>query len=300
MGDPASTATPLIALASGVAVLAAALFAVSTSVQHHAAETAPSSAGGVVGLVRHLLGRPTWLLGQFVGVLGLGLHAAALHYGRIAVVQPIIISGIIFAVPTRAAISRRLPSQAEIRAVALTGAGLAVFLVASNPTAGTHIGIEMRAAVQVAVCVVIALAAAATAWVTRQADRRAFYLGVTAGVLFGLVAGLLKMVLQILADEGATQVLLAWQTWLLVVFGVAGGVVNQLAYRSSRLSASMPVLNIVDGLVALAFGYFVFHEIPRHSVLFLVIEVIAMSAVAVGLLLTARLEDEPLSPRRES
>src|SRR4051812_21831006 len=88
-------------------------FAVSTSVQHQAAEGAPASAKGPLGLVRYLLGRPTWLVGQVMAVVGFAMHAAALHYGPIALVQPIVISGIVFAVPLRAAISRRLPSRQE-------------------------------------------------------------------------------------------------------------------------------------------------------------------------------------------
>jgi hypothetical protein len=72
-----------------------------------------------------------------LGVGGLAFHGLALSNGPIALVQPIIISGIVFAVPVRAAISRRLPGPAEFGAVALTAAGLAAFLVASDPSKGS-------------------------------------------------------------------------------------------------------------------------------------------------------------------
>ena len=57
---------------------------------------------GVWGLLRHLVGRPVWLVGQMMGTVALVMHAMALHFGPIALVQPLVISGIVLAVPVRA------------------------------------------------------------------------------------------------------------------------------------------------------------------------------------------------------
>jgi hypothetical protein len=280
------------ALATVLALLSAATFAVSTSVQHQAAEAAPDSAQGVVGLLHHLARRPVWLAGQVFAVVGLALHALALHFGPIALVQPIVISGIVLAVPVRAAISGRAPSRRELVAVSVTALGLAVFLVASNPTAGEVADLGVRPVSLVVGGVVVASAAAFSARVGTRPVRAAFLLGVTSGVLFGLVAGLIKLSLQVFAEDGAARLLETWPLWALVVVGAAGVVTNQVAYRLARLSASMPVLNIVDGLVALAFGLLVFQEVPRHSPLLVGIEVMALVGVTLGLVLVARLEDE--------
>ena len=87
------------------AIACAATFAVSTSVQHHAVESAPDSANGVGRLLAYLIRRPTWLLGQLLATCAFALHALALHNGPLAIVQPIVVSGIVFAVPARAALS---------------------------------------------------------------------------------------------------------------------------------------------------------------------------------------------------
>jgi hypothetical protein len=71
---------------------------------------------------------------------------------------------------------------------------------------------------------------------------------------------------------------------------------NQRAYRTAGLSASMPALNIVNGLTSLAFGFTVFSEVPRHTPLFLVIEVFALGCMAVGLWLLVRLEEARQQP----
>ncbi|MEZ5094976.1 MAG: hypothetical protein R2731_01885 [Nocardioides sp.] len=70
---------------------------------------------------------------------------------------------------------------------------------------------------------------------------------------------------------------------------------NQLAYNAARLSASMPVLNIVDVLVALGFGYLVFQEVPRHTPVPLLVEIVSMVAIAVGLWRLARFEEAHLA-----
>jgi hypothetical protein len=286
-------------LAVTLALLGAAFFAISSSVQHQAAEGAPDSARGLLGLLGYLVRRPEWLVGQFLATCAFALHASALHAGPIAVVQPIVVSGIVWAVPARAALSRQLPSVAELRAVLITASGLAVFLVASNPTAGTDAGLGLGTVILVLIGVAVAAAANVTAARVRDDPRRrAFFLGVVGGVLFGLVAGMLKLSLQELNTGGVHGMLTAWPTYGLLLAGAGGVLTNQRAYRAAGLSASMPALNIVNGLTSLTFGFTVFSEVPRHSPLFLVIEAGALGCMAFGLWMLIQLEEVLLATLR--
>ncbi|MGA8210081.1 MAG: DMT family transporter [Nocardioidaceae bacterium] len=271
-------------LAVTLALLSAGAFAVSSSVQHQAAEGAPDSARGLLELMGYLLRRPPWLLGQVLATGAFALHAAALHAGPIAVVQPIVVSGIVWAVPARAALSRRAPSATELRAVALTALGLAGFLIASDPTAGERAGLGRATGSLVLTGVVTAAAVnLAATRIRHQPRRRAFLLGTVGGILFGLVAGLMKLSLQEFATGGMAGLLTAWSTYALLLAGAGGVLTNQRAYRIAGLSASMPALNIVNGLTSLAFGFTVFGEVPRHTPLFLVAELAALLCVAYGL-----------------
>jgi hypothetical protein len=280
------------ALALILALLCASFFAVSSSVQHQAAQGAPESAEGLFGLLGYLVRQPAWLVGQFLAVCAFALHASALHAGAIAVVQPIVVSGIVWAVPARAALSRRLPSLAELRAVLITAVGLAVFLVASNPSSGRDAGLGAETLTLVLGGAAVAAAANLAASRVRDDPRRkAFFLGCVGGVLFGLVAGMLKLALQELNTGGVTGLLTAWPTYGLLVAGAGGVLTNQRAYRTAGLSASMPALNIVNGLTSLTFGFTVFSEVPRHSPLFLVIEAGALACMAFGLWMLIQLEE---------
>jgi hypothetical protein len=282
-------------LAVTLALLSAATFAFSTSVQHQAAEKAPKSAESVLALLAYLIRRPPWLLGQLLATVAFVLHAVALHAGPIAVVQPIVVSGIVWAVPARAAISRQLPSLTELRAVFVTAAGLAVFLVASDPTSGADAGLGLGTISLAGAGVLAALVANAVARrFTDNPRRRAFLLGVVGGVLFGLVAGFVKLALQELDDGGLGAMLTAWPTYAVLLAGATGVLTNQRAYRAAGLSASMPALNIVNGLTSLAFGFTVFSEVPRHSPLFLLIEAGALGCMAVGLWMLVQFEEAHL------
>jgi drug/metabolite transporter (DMT)-like permease len=177
--------------------------------------------------------------------------------------------------------------------VALTATALAVFLVASNPAAGHDADQGLTSVVMVAVGVLLAASSSLVAGTIREHPRRrAFFLGVTGGVLFGLVASLLKMALQALQDDGVVGVLTAWPTYALLAAGAGGVLTNQRAYRTAGLSASMPVLNIVNVATALVFGFSVFHEVPRHSPVMLALEGAALVAVAAGLWLLVRVEED--------
>ena len=278
-------------LAVVLALSSAATVAFSTSVQHQAAENAPESAEGAWGLLRHLAQRPAWLLGQFLGIVALVFHALALNTGPIALVQPIIISGIVLAVPVRAALSRTFPGRSELIAVGLAAAGLAAFLIASDPQHGTTDSTGWLPGILVAVSTALAAIMIVAARRVVADPPRAFLYGAGAGILFGLVAVLLKMTLNQLADGGVGAAFSSWPVYTLTVVGLSGVMTNQVAYRSARLSASMPVLNIVDGLLALGFGYVVFDEVPRHDPVALLVEVPALVAIATGLWVLAQYEE---------
>ncbi len=286
----ASYSDQVSALPLVLALLCAATFAISSSVQHRAAEGAPDS--GLLGLLGYLLRQPQWLLGQFLAACAFALHAGALHSGPIAVVQPIVVSGIVWAVPARAALSRRMPSMGELRAVMVTAGGLAVFLVASNPTAGSDAGTGPSTVALMLAGVAVAGAANLTAARMQEPRRKAFFLGVVGGVLFGLVAGMLKLSLQELDAGGLGAMLTTWPTYGLLLAGAGGVLTNQRAYRTAGLSASMPVLNIVNGLTSLAIGFTVFSEVPRHTPFFLVVEAAALGCMAIGLWMLVRLQED--------
>src|SRR4249919_389645 len=123
----------MMAMAVFAALASACAFALSNSLQHRAASSSASGLG-TGGLFMALLRRPSWIVGVALGGTGAALHALALGSGPLIVVQPLVVTGIVLALPLRAALDRSRPSRGDICWAAVTTAGIAVFVVASNPT----------------------------------------------------------------------------------------------------------------------------------------------------------------------
>lgn len=69
---------------------------------------------------------------------------------------------------------------------------------------------------------------------------------------------------------------------LLLACGSCAALVNQRAYQTVRLSVSMPILDIVDVLVALVLAGVIFGEMPSWSPPALAPEVLGLTAVGGG------------------
>jgi hypothetical protein len=74
-----------------------------------------------------------------------------------------------------------------------------------------------------------------------------------------------------------------WHLWGLIGAGALGLALNQYAYQAAPLSASLPVVNVVDVVVALAFGWVVFGEVPAHGAVSLLFQAGALVCVVGGL-----------------
>jgi drug/metabolite transporter (DMT)-like permease len=225
--------------------------------------------------------RPAWLLGISIGAVAFVLHAAALKLGAIALVQPIMITGVVLAVPVRTALDRALPSGRELRSVLITAVGLSAFLVMANPVPSTDPPDRNAALIGTLLCFGSAAVVSAIGARSQRPRSHAMLLGIAAGILFGLVAALIKLVVGEL--ERPVDVLTSWPLWALVGAGVTGMAINQRAYQLAPLSMSMPVLNIVDVLVAIGLGAWAFGEAPAHGTAALVIQAVALACMAVGL-----------------
>lgn len=283
------------------ALASAATFAVGSALQHRAASAIDNHQVGAE-MVRALLHRRSWLFGLFLSSVAFGLHAVALSQGDLAVVQPVIVSGVVFAVIFRAALDRHLPSGRMIAWLIATWAGLALFIVARSRSTTSPDGVHhevMFLAVGGGVALLVGGAS-----IRMSADRlRGLALGGAAGILFGLVAGLTKLATVQFAAGGVRGAVTHWSLWGLLVVGLAAVVLNQLAYQRARLSITAPMLNIAQVLVAMTFGVVVFGELPElSSVGSVALQCIGLAAMGLGIwqLATHQARDDESVPSSEA
>lgn len=243
------------------ALLAAFLFACASVAQQSAAAAVPEDQALIATLVRS----PRW----WAGIVGDGggylMQVAALALGSVLVVQPLIVSMLLFALPLSARFSGyRLTRRSWTSAIALTVA-LAVFLVVGDPTEGGTDAPWHDWAIPLVAVVVVTVAATAAGLTPRMTPgRRALLLGSASGALYGIAVAFTKYVTD-LFEHGLGHVLGAWQTYALVGAGVAGVYLQQRAFQVGPLAASLPAMTIGEPVVAIFLGMTVLDERLRVS-----------------------------------
>ena len=246
-------------LAAALALCSAVAAGWSTALMHYGASGAVRGARAG-DLARHVVSDWRWRLGVAASLVGLALHAAALHFGTLTVVQPLAVTALFFSMVFRDLLDRRRPPRRTVTWGAITAVGLGLFLTAAGPTGGSDLPDGQAAALLIglgAVGVLVALRA------SRQFPAHAgLLLGTAGGIVFGLMAGAIKSTT---SAWSVGELFTSWPVYAMVTIGLTGFLLNQHIYNWTRLPESLPMLNLVNPLVALAFGVVVFAERPSGS-----------------------------------
>lgn len=246
----------------GMVVLAALgsslLYALASVLQHRSAVAARGKPLRI-GFVVELSHRPLWVAGMAADAAGYGLQFYALDRGSLVLVQPLLVSGVLFALPLSGALNQRRLTAVEWSGASAVVAGLSLFLVIASPSSGGHpaspIGWALvGAATGVPVVVMVAVAA-------RQPSGplRAVLLACATGINYGVAAALTKTTADLLS-QGLVRTLSSWDPYALVGCAVVGLVLGQSAFQAGPLRASLPALTVVDPVVSVLIGALAFGE----------------------------------------
>jgi hypothetical protein len=243
---------------------AALAFAISTNLKHSSAAQAPDVSllrvGTMARFIRATLSHRLWLAGILADAVGLTLQMLALHLGALAVVQPLLISGLLFSLLLRRRQGRPI-SGAEVRwALVLTGCLIAFLsLAGTDPGAGGDGPDRLPAAVAAIAGVGLALTCLMLAHRRRPAADAAALIGVAVGIVYAATAALLKALTD-RAVLGPWSALTSWQLYTVLVVGAIGLFLSQLAFQAGPLTASLPAIATVDPLLSIVVGVLIYDE----------------------------------------
>lgn len=249
-----------------LSLLAAFSFAASSSLKHISARRVPDAQSlhlnRLARFIRSTVSHPLWLAGIGCDVVGLGLQVSALHLGELAVVQPLLISGLLFALILRQRHGHQHITGRQMTWAALLTAALAGFVaLAANGSQPVAHETADRLPAMVAGVVGALLAGVCIELGRRQRAevRAAALLGTAVGVIYAGTAALLKT----LTDIGANaprDLPTSWQLYALMTLGVGGLLLNQLAFQAGPITASLPATSAVDPLLSIVIGVLVYDE----------------------------------------
>ena len=273
---------PLVIL---LALLASVCAAVGIVIRQRATREVPAEQGMSTAIVATLFRKPSWWAGTMAAMAGYACQALALSKGSLLLVQPLLMSSLLFALPISARLShRRLTAGEWVWALVLT-VGLAVFVLVGQPREGHYRPPVPAWALVVTIFVPFVVACVAVAG--RVAGRRrAALLAVAVAVLFATVAVLTKISMHRLALGGLRALLVIPAPYLLVVLAVVATVLQQSAFHAGALQTSVPTMLVLEPLVAVLLGVVVLGEhlaVTGPVAAVLPVAVLAMVAAAIAL-----------------
>jgi drug/metabolite transporter (DMT)-like permease len=269
---------------------AALLFAVGTVLQQKAG-MAEGTAGSGSGLLLRMARRPVWLAGIAADALGFVAQAVALSVGRLAVVQPLLVSSVVFALPLGARFTGQRVRPIDIGAALLVLGALVTFLTVTDPTGGRDdapFGEWLVAGAAIG-----AIAAPLVLIARRVAPApRAALLGTATGMLFALAAALTKAVTDQLAD-GIPEPFGDWQLYALIAVGYIAMTLNQLALSTGALAPAVATSMAFDPIASVVLGATLLQESLHETPLGVVATVLSLGAALAGMAVLARSQALP-------
>jgi len=262
--------------AVALGLLAGFLFAASASLQQHVARntaTATHTADDLIGksvvrplveLIRKLVRHPLWLMGWATNLLGFVIQAAALHLGSVALIQPLLVTQLVFAMPLQTAWARRWPMFIEWFGVLMISAGVATFVLVRevSPVDGEPDRNRLIVATVLAAGLVCLLVLAAAG---RPPLLHATLVSVGAGLCFAISAVLIKLTTDDLLHRGVVATALDWPGYGLAISTLTGLVLEQGAFATGSLSAAVAAMTITNPLASYALGVLAFRVTPPNS-----------------------------------
>jgi drug/metabolite transporter (DMT)-like permease len=244
-------------LAVGAALGSAACFAISSVLQQRGASRNLEDSG--IKLLFELLKRPMWVGGLLTAAATLVLQAVALAAGELALIQPLMLLGLLFALPVSVLLEKCKPSVQEWGWAALLVVGLTIFLRSAKPTAGPLLADDSQMLKVGGLALLLTGLAIGLAYGPGSRHRAAL-LGFATGITYGISAALIKYSYGLLSEGGLSRLLTSWPGYALIIIGGGGVLLNQAAYRSGPLAGALPPLAITDPVVAIVFGVVAFGE----------------------------------------
>lgn len=270
------------------AVAAAVLFGIASVLEQRNAKKVARRGALSPRLIVDLLKRPAFVGALGVNAIGGILQIVALHLGSLAVVQPLIVLNLLFAVVIAAVTIRHRPPDATMLGGAVCcAAGVGSFLAIARPGGGVAGTVETGAALPLGAGLAAALAVCLTGARWGPARTRPLWLALACGADFGVNAFLLKVVPDTLR-LGFSEPWRQWPLYMLAVVAPAGFILNQNAFQAGTLIAPvLAVITTVDPLVSMALGRLLLNETIASSGPDIAAEAVALVVMTAGIVALA-------------
>lgn len=283
------------AVAIVTALAAALLFGISSVADQRSTKRVKTERALSPTILLDLAKEPLWLMAIGANLAAFALQVTALAFGSLAVVQPLLVFDLVFAVLiTRSVLwdpSSFPPGTKRWDPVLWSGIGAATlgvagFLAIGQPTAGdADIGFAVLVPLAIALIVVVG---GCLAVATRNESLRPLALALACGACYGVAAFSIKLVTSEFG-AGPARVFTNWPIYLLAVTGPAGFILNQNAFQQGKFLAPVQaIITTADPVISIALAVLWLDARLSGGPAAVFGEVASLVLMTVGIVVTAK------------
>jgi hypothetical protein len=277
------------------ALAAALLFGISSVADQRSTKRVKTERALSPAILLDLVKEPLWLIAIATNLAAFVLQVVALALGSLAVVQPLLVFDLVFAV----LITRWVlwdpgmypPGTKRWDPVLWSGIGAATlgvagFLAIGQPTSGNvDIGFDVLVPLVIALVVVVG---GCLAVANRNPNLRPLALALACGVNYGVAAFSIKLVTSEFGN-GPARVFTNWPIYVLAVTGPAGFILNQNAFQQGKFLAPVQaIITTADPVISIALGILWLDARLRGGPAAIFGEVVSLLLMTAGIVVTAR------------
>jgi hypothetical protein len=273
------------------AIVAAGVLGLSAAIDQRSTKKVETREALSPRLLADLARQPLWLIAIGANVVGFILQVVALAYGSLALVQPLLVCDLLFAVLIawylRGRANEPQPNMKPIWiGVGVTTIGLAGFLAIGQPTPGhTQARLSMLAPLAIGYVVVVG---ACLVVANRNRDLQPLALALGCGVSYGVAAFVIKLLTSEFGG-GLAAIFTNWPIYVFIVVGPAGFILNQNALQQGTLLAPVQaIISVADPVISIALGIAWLDVRLRSTPGAIAGEIISFLLLTVGIIMTSR------------
>lgn len=238
--------------------------------------------------LRDLVQQPRWVWGWSTDLVGYVFQAAALYFGSVALVQPLMSTQLLFTLGLVSWERRQSPRLRAWLGGAAICTGLAVLIV----TQGQSLSGPADRAKIVQAAVVAAVLVTVLVVISRNVKKGALFSAIAAGLCTAMSAVFTKLTVSDLVTVGVVGTIQDWPGYLLLVSTFAGFLTIQAGFASGPLTWAVAAGLITDPLASYLVGILAFDVSLPTDPGSVAAVVIALTLLSLGILLLAQVSGQ--------
>ena len=209
-------------------------------------------------VLRELIGSWQWWGGILAMTVGQALSAWALQLGALSLVEPLLVTCLLFAFIVSALLARHQVEWQEIAGCLVLVGAVALFLLIAHPKINKHftvgwLALSVACAIIAAVALVLVLVAKTVGARTTIAVECSL-LAAAAGTLYGLQDATTRGAIVDVRHKPLLSLLAMPWPYLVVASATAGVLLSQSAFRAGRLDYALPPTATMQPIAGVALG----------------------------------------------